>query len=174
MTIYLSSIKFSNSALLKRITAALSHRYTVVPLELKIELDAVFSKERGQYYSTQLIAHAIEHAHHLDGKLLILVEADLFIPVFTFVFGEAQLRGPVAVVSVCRLHEEFYTGRTNDELLFERTMKEILHELGHTFGLVHCKNWDCVMHASASVEEIDIKGRGFCEACEGKTVSLEA
>ncbi|MBX7150005.1 archaemetzincin [bacterium] len=168
MTIYLSPIKFSNVALLKRITEALSHRYSVVPLDVSLELDGVYSKDRGQYYSTQLIAHAIDHANHLDGKLLILVEVDLFIPVFTFVFGEAQLRGPVAIVSVCRLHEEFYTGRTNEELLFERSMKEILHELGHTFGLVHCKSWDCVMHASASVEEIDIKGGGFCEECERK------
>ncbi|NUM79943.1 archaemetzincin family Zn-dependent metalloprotease [bacterium] len=170
MTIHLCPIKFSNAALLERVTEALLHRYSVVPLELGIELDSVFSKERGQYYSTQIIADAVEHANPLDGKLLILVEVDLFIPVFTFIFGEAQLRGPVALVSVCRLHEEFYTGRTNDNLLFERTMKEILHELGHTFGLVHCKSWDCVMHASASVEEIDIKGGGFCEECEKRTL----
>jgi archaemetzincin len=66
---------------------------------------------------------------------------------------------------VCRLHEEFYSERTDEVLLKERTLKEILHELGHNFGLKHCINWDCVMHSSTSIEEVDIKGKSYCSEC---------
>ena len=68
-------------------------------------------------------------------------------------------------VSVFRLHEEFYSGVTNNELLYERTIKEIYHELGHNFGLIHCQDWDCVMHSSNSIEEVDLKGDTYCKKC---------
>ena len=35
----------------------------------------------------------------------------------------------------------------------------------HNFGLKHCLNWDCVMHASLSIEEVDIKGNQYCKTC---------
>ena len=66
---------------------------------------------------------------------------DLYVPVLTFVFGEAQLEGNCAVVSTARLHEEFYGMPASDDLLGERLLKEAVHELGHTFGLRHCADW---------------------------------
>jgi archaemetzincin len=85
--------------------------------------------------------------------------------VLTFLFGEAQLDGKHSVVSVCRLHEEFYSGTSDFNLLLDRTVKEVLHEIGHNFGLIHCLDWDCVMHSSNSVEEVDIKGSEYCKKC---------
>ncbi|MGE5399311.1 MAG: hypothetical protein ACM3S2_02845 [Ignavibacteriales bacterium] len=32
-------------------------------------------------------------------------------------------------------------------------------------GLIHCRSWDCVMHSSQGVEEIDIKGQFYCPDC---------
>jgi archaemetzincin len=49
-------------------------------------------------------------------------------------------------------------------------MKEILHELGHNFGLKHCHDWDCVMHSSTSIEEVDIKGDNYCKVCAGSVI----
>ena len=66
------------------------------------------------------------------------------------------------------LHEEFYSEMTDENLLNERTMKEMLHELGHNFGLMHCSDWDCVMHSSTGIEEVDIKGNYYCKICEIK------
>ena len=83
----------------------------------------------------------------------------------TFVFGEAQLNGKHSIVSICRFYEEFYSGKTNYNLLLKRVSKEVFHELGHNFGLKHCPNWDCVMHASLSIEEVDIKGDQYCKDC---------
>jgi archaemetzincin len=90
---------------------------------------------------------------------------DIFVPVLTFIFGEAQLNGKHSILSVCRLHEEFYSGISNEKLLLERTIKEALHELGHCYGLRHCVDWDCVMHSSPGIEEVDIKGNTFCRNC---------
>jgi archaemetzincin len=90
---------------------------------------------------------------------------DLFIPVLTFVFGQAQLDGPGAVVSTYRLRSEFYGLPGDEGMLVERAIKECVHELGHSFGLVHCQDYGCVMHASSSVDEVDIKGADFCRRC---------
>ena len=172
MSIYLVPVKFSNTALLSSVVEELFHKFKddVKAINIDLNIDESYSKERAQYFSTQIIAEAIKKTNGLNGKILILTEADLYIPVLTYVFGEAQLNGKHSIVSVCRLHEEFYSERTDENLLKERTMKEILHELGHNFGLKHCTDWDCVMHSSTSIEEVDIKGNYYCKKCEGKII----
>jgi len=99
-------------------------------------------------------------------KYLAVIDLDLFIPILTFVFGEAQLDGPMAIVSTFRLHPEFYGLPKNDSLVLQRLEKESIHELGHTFGLRHCPDYQCVMTASTDVEEIDLKGVEFCPDCQ--------
>ncbi|HEX2867074.1 MAG TPA: archaemetzincin family Zn-dependent metalloprotease [Ignavibacteriales bacterium] len=167
MNFYIAPVEFSNvsvlNSIIKNISAVFREKITLIRLPL--DTAAAFSKDRGQYFSTQLIADALKLTQPYDGKVLMLVEFDLYVPVFTYVFGEAQLNGKHSIVSLCRLHEEFYSGKTNDRLLLERTQKEILHELGHNLGLIHCRDWDCVMHSSQGVEEIDIKGQFYCTGC---------
>lgn len=160
-------LKFSNTTLLNSIVSELQNSFSsavrLLPIDLSIE-DA-FSKERSQYFSTQILSDISGMTTELPGKILSVTEVDLFVPVLTFVFGEAQLNGRLAIMSVCRLHEEFYSGISDDQLLFNRAMKEVLHELGHNFGLRHCVDWDCVMHSSQGIEEVDIKGSSFCRSC---------
>lgn len=166
--ISLAPISFSNTQVFKSIHLRLEqylHR-SVDRIELPLDPAAVYSADRKQYYSTKLIAQALPHITGIEGKIVLLAEFDLYIPVLTHVFGEAMLNGPLSIVSLCRLHEEFYTGDSNDELLLDRSMKEILHELGHNFGLYHCDDWNCVMHSSAGIEEVDIKGNDFCRTCK--------
>jgi archaemetzincin len=100
-------------------------------------------------------------------KRIGVVDVDLFIPVLTFVFGEAQLGGPAAVVSTHRLTNTFYGLPRDDDLMLRRLEKEIIHELGHTFGLYHCHQFECVMRSSTYVEEIDMKRAHPCPACAG-------
>jgi len=83
----------------------------------------------------------------------------------TYVFGEAELDGRAAVVSAFRLDNELYGMPPDPDLLFERLVKESLHELGHTFGLMHCHRTDCVMSSSTYVEHIDLKNDRFCDRC---------
>ena len=53
----------------------------------------------------------------------------------------------------------------NPQPLRERLEKEAVHDLGHTFGILHCRDPLCVMHSYTYAEEIDIKSKDFCKAC---------
>ena len=125
-----------------------------------------FDKLRGQYYSTAILERLAKSADKEQGSCLLgVTELDLFVPVLTYVFGEAQLAGQCAVVSWHRLRDEFYGLPANTEVLAERLMKEAVHELGHTCGLRHCSDWRCVMASTHAVERLDLKSAAFCAAC---------
>ena len=91
---------------------------------------------------------------------------DLFMPVLTFVFGEAVLRGNAAVISTYRLRPSFYGMPEDLPTMLIRAQREAIHEMGHALGLVHCPAYECTMHATRSVEEIDLATGGLCQACE--------
>ncbi|MBI2956758.1 MAG: archaemetzincin family Zn-dependent metalloprotease [Acidobacteria bacterium] len=131
------------------------------PLEADFALDPV----RGQYHSTAILRALAEVEGGEQTRLLGVTAHDLYIPVLTFVFGEAQLGGRCAVVSLHRLREEFYGLPPDAQRLQERLAKEAIHELAHTFGLRHCDDWRCVMASSHSVERLDLKGVEFCLGC---------
>lgn len=114
----------------------------------------------------QLSSHGGLTGRRPGASLLAVTERDLFVPVLTFVFGEAQVAGPAAVVSTYRLREEFYGLPANPVLESERLFREALHELGHTFGLRHCDDWRCIMSPAHSVERIDTRTHEFCRDCQ--------
>ena len=125
-----------------------------------------FDTYRNQFNSTTLVTALLERSALPDAKIIGITSVDLFVPVLTYVFGEAQLDGRAAVLSTFRLKEELYGLDPNPVLEHIRLLKEAIHELGHTFGLIHCHDPECVMHSSTSAEEIDVKGKDFCEECE--------
>jgi archaemetzincin len=145
-------------------------RTSVTPAQLN--LDRAFDASRGQYNSTVLLAQLLHAGGGKDEKRIAVVGIDLFIPVLTFVFGEAQLNGIAAVVSFHRLANPFYGMAPDDSLTWKRLEKEIVHELGHTFGLYHCHQFECVMRSSTYVEEIDLKRGSLCSDCQGKLVGM--
>lgn len=133
--------------------------------------DVAFDANRQQHDSTLLLEALLNGLPGDQSRVIGVTEFDLFVPVFTFVFGEAQLRGRVAVMSVCRLRNSFYGLPDDYDLLGSRAVKEAIHELGHTFGFVHCHNPACVMSASPGVEEVDLKQEDFCGACRRTLVT---
>ncbi len=124
-----------------------------------------FDPARGQFSSTRILRWSLAHHPEDALKVLSLTDADLFIPVLTFVFGEAQVGGTAAVVSTARLELGFYGLPPDPARLRARLEKECLHELGHTFGLVHCRRPGCLMTASLSVLDVDAKRGAFCPEC---------
>lgn len=128
-----------------------------------------FDDSRGQHNSTEILRELLD-VPLPDSKILGMTSVDLFVPVLTYVFGEAQLDGTVSVVSTYRLDNAIYGLEPDPVLFFERVLKESVHELGHTYGLYHCKNLDCAMHASTVVEDIDLKGAFLCGACRKQIV----
>ena len=124
-----------------------------------------YNRARGQYHSTEILKRMLQDPHMESWRILGVTDLDLYIPILTFVFGEAQLGAAAALVSTHRLRPEFYGMPQDPELLQERLLKEALHELGHTFGLRHCSDYLCVMSSSHSAERIDLKEAEFCPAC---------
>lgn len=131
---------------------------------VRIPLES-FSGYRGQYLSAELLKALLKNALYGRSKILGITEVDIFVPIFTYVFGEAQLNGPAAVISTFRLNPENSGNERDDGLLCRRILKEAVHELGHTFGLVHCTEPGCVMVFANNILEVDEKGHEFCHSC---------
>jgi archaemetzincin len=154
-----------SDALLAGVADVFPHPVRVIAAPF--DLAPCFVPGREQHHATLVLAALLRCRQDAVSKVLGIVPVDLFVPVLTYVFGQAQLDGPGAVVSTYRLRSEYYGLPGDEGLLVERTIKESIHELGHAFGLVHCPVYDCVMHASATVDEVDFKRSAFCVRCAG-------
>jgi archaemetzincin len=141
---------------------------TCVLVDVTLSLrEEIFDKKRKQYQSHAILSDVQGYAVKNTGlnRVLGVVDADIFVPELNFVFGEATCPGKAALISLCRLRPEFYGNAPNMELFLERTLKEAIHELGHTLGLRHCSRSSCVMHFSNSISDTDIKQSLFCDKC---------
>jgi archaemetzincin len=138
-----------------------------VPAEIlrPLDVDFAYHPERDQYHSSEILAQMHQLVRPNAWRLLGITAVDLYIPILTFVFGEAQIGGPCSLVSYNRLRQEFYGLPSDRDLLARRILTESVHELGHTLTLTHCPDYRCVMASSHAVEWIDIKENGFCPDC---------
>jgi archaemetzincin len=124
-----------------------------------------YQPSRGQFQSVELLKALAQAAPVDTARLLGVTEVDLAIPVLSFLFGQAQLDGAIALMSLCRLRQEFYGLPPDEELLRTRAVKEALHELGHTFGLTHCEQAECVMSLATHIGLVDRKSDRYCARC---------
>ena len=127
------------------------------------DLEKYNHEGRKQYDAAGIISGFEEN--NISGRTILITSVDLYIPIFTFIFGLAKLNGETGIVSSHRLLNEFYGLPPDQELLKERLIKEIIHELGHLLDLRHCSNYKCVMASSHTVDDIDIKGKNYCGRC---------
>ena len=170
MHIYILPINFSEKNLLDSLSDALKDAFKL-PVSI---LNQYFSLEggrdpvRNQYNSTWILSQILKIAPDESCKVLGVTSVDLYIQVLTYVFGEAQLVGKAAVVSAYRLRNELYGLPKNPQRLKERLVKEAIHELGHTFGIIHCREPECIMYSTTYAEEIDFKSKNFCKACSSR------
>jgi archaemetzincin len=162
--------------LLEELGPALARRFRM-PCELlpdALDPEFAFHAERQQYHSSEMLARMQSLVGRETWRLLAITERDLYIPILTFVFGEAQMGGPCAVVSSHRLTQEFYGLQSDRDLLRERLLKESVHEIGHTLQLTHCDDYRCVMASSHAVEWIDLKDNSLCPHCFSRALNLVA
>lgn len=135
----------------------------VVPLLSSI--DFAFDPVRNQYHSTPILEQLSSRAPATGLKVLGMVERDLFIPILTHVYGEAQLGGKACLISTFRLAEGLFQ-YSRGSLYQRRIVKEALHELGHTFNLRHCRDHSCIMHYCHSIGDVDRKADQLCRYCQ--------
>lgn len=155
---------------LKDICDSVSHEFNanVIHKEGHIDLSDYYDPTRSQYDANGLIKYI--DSIGFDNKIITigLFNIDLFIPILTYIFGQAYLGGNSAIASCYRLNNVYYGLKENKQIMIERFIKEIIHELGHNFGLLHCQNPDCVMRSSTYVEDIDQKSHNLCHSCHLK------
>lgn len=109
-----------------------------------------YNKIRKQY-------NAILLAAFIKPYSIWLVDKDIYVPDMNFVFGIAMNKK--VIVSFYRIPYEIIS-------------KEIIHELGHVFGLSHCRN-ECVMQFSNSLNEAIKKPIEFCNECKRKIKEMK-
>jgi archaemetzincin len=143
---------------LRILVARIGQIYYYVELLKPIkQIESAYNGNRNQYLSDEFLSRVKQ----LPGDhILGVTNVDLYTPELNFVFGQAQLPGKAAVISLARLRDDKH------ELYYDRMIKEAVHEIGHTLGLRHCPDVFCVMHFSNSLKETDIKGDYYCQKCE--------
>jgi archaemetzincin len=134
-------------------------------LPVRLDPEFAFHGERQQYHSSEILQRMQSFLAADSWRLLGVAAVDLYIPVLTFVFGEAQMSGSCAVLSAHRLRQEFYGLPPDRELYLQRLIKEAVHEVGHTLNLTHCEDYRCAMASSHAVEWIDLKESALCGNC---------
>jgi archaemetzincin len=152
---------------LKDIAEAVYHEFLcfVNIKEGHLDLSEFYDPGRRQYNGTKLLKE-VDSVYSSDShKTMGLFSVDLFIPILTYIFGQAFLNGRSGIASHYRLSNERYGIASDKKFVSDRFKKEVIHELGHTFGLVHCHISTCVMRASTYVEDIDQKSANLCISC---------
>ena len=166
--IYIVPFNKIDVGILKRLAIQIEKRFgykVKITRELNIPTSS-YNPKRNQYLSPVFLSELKRKIPGDAVKVLGIADVDLYVPHLNFVFGQAELGGKTALISITRLRQEYY-GLRPDKNLFElRILKEAVHELGHCFGLNHCPNSRCVMHFSNSLQDTDYKSHEFCNNCK--------
>ncbi len=167
--LYIIPIELRDEAILDPLSRVLSNTFDLETevYEKEISVKKAYDAHRNQYYSSVILAQIIENPPADAFRMLGVIGLDIFIPILTYLFGEAQFKGFGALISTYRLRNEFYQKSPDIHLFQERVLKEAVHELGHTYGLIHCNYPNCVMQSSTYIEDVDEKSVTFCESCAG-------
>ena len=156
--------------LLRDLAPAMANSFRI-PTEIlaeRMDPEFAYHGERQQYHSSEILRAMQSHVKPDSWRILGIAAVDLYIPILTFVFGEAQIGGPCGLVSLHRLRQEFYGLPDDSELLQQRLLKEAIHEIGHTLDLTHCDDYQCAMAPSHAVEWIDLKESVLCSTCQAR------
>lgn len=173
-SITLISFGFFEKEILEKTAEAVNQEFycPVIIKDGHLDLSEYYDAARRQYNGNALLKFIDNMTVPDSLKTLGLFNVDLFIPILTFIFGQAFLGGRTGIASLYRLSNVRYGMHSDKQLLLDRFKKEVIHELGHTFGLIHCQNPTCVMRSSTYVEDIDQKNQHLCHVCRNELASL--
>ena len=165
-SIIISPIRVYDPELLREIrnTIHKAFGYPVIISSIIEDISFAYYPGRNQYNSSVILEKLAQSAPPEALKVIAVTRVDLFIPILTYVYGEAQLGGRACIVSTHRLADDSSI-MLEEEKAWERVSKEAVHELGHTFNIRHCKDPMCIMHFCRSIRDVDRKSDRMCRYC---------
>ena len=166
--ISLIPINTIDATFVQRLALCLEERFLyscTVERRLRVPRTALNSVRKQMFLNT-LVAKVASATAPVDGLRLAITDFDLYKISHQFVFGDASEEHRVAIVSLHRLRGDFYGEDADENQLFQRALKESVHDLGHALGLKHCFNARCAMYFSNSIYDTDNKLSHFCDTCE--------
>ena len=176
--IYLHKIGKLDQSILINLKSQIERELNEFNIRVKINKDEItltdseYNKSKEQFNASKVLKKIQRNARSKDNfRILGILDRDIYSKKYNFVFGLANMKSGVALISLTRLREDYYKKtsviyRKNETKkdIEDRIFKEAIHELGHTFGLKHCYNL-CVMRSSNSLKETDEKSSKFCNSC---------
>jgi archaemetzincin len=165
--IILISFGYFEKGVLEMISGDIEREFSM-PVKIRegfLDLSEFFDPYRKQYDGNRLLKEIESKFAAETAKTVGLFSVDLYIPILTYIFGQAFLNGRSGIASIYRLSNERYGIKGDKNVFIDRIRKEVIHELGHMFGLIHCTNPVCVMRSSTYVEDIDQKEHSLCQRC---------
>ena len=152
-----------------RVIAAHIHAYFQIQADVLEAMPlptGAFNAERVQYDAAKILSHLENKSFEGYEKIIAVLGRDLFVPVFSYVMGEARQDGRCALISLFRLEDDLPTGKPVPPQLIERCAKAALHEIGHLFNLIHCSDPLCLMHLAGDARELDRRSFNLCRYCK--------
>jgi len=166
-TITISPVGEFSSELIEAVAGEITRVFGFATDTESVLQDLAFAldKNRNQYHSTLILEQLAANRPARAIRVIAIAQVDLFIPILTHVYGEAQLGGTACIVSTYRLNEG-RSGANISQKFSDRIVKEVIHELGHTFKLRHCPEHTCIMHYCRNEEDVDRKSDQLCRYCK--------
>ena len=167
-TVYFSFIgceELDKTAVLNEIKEILNIR--IKQIETLKDVEFAYNKKRNQYLSSKILFSAKKFVPQDADVLVLIIDKDLYEEGYNYIFGQSG--GNVCIVSINRFKPCTKIDTLQEQtLLKERTVKTIVHEIGHSLGLPHCSNPNCVMFFSNWLGDTDRKSKFFCKKCRKK------
>ncbi len=127
--------------------------------------EEAFNVIRSQHYARVVLSKLERAKANQREKVIAICEDDLYLPDENYVIGYGDHLPGVAVVSLFRIRQEFYGLPEDESKIYERLIKESVHQLSYVFKVGQCRNSRCVHYETSSMMEIDQKAKKLCDIC---------
>src|SRR5215475_9233273 len=130
MQIILQPVLFQLSKdLLSRLEKILSYEFNASAIltasPIKVISEQLFNKQRKQWKSNDILQCLSDiYKPSKSTKILAICDLDAYSGNLNFVFGEAYVNGSISAVYLPRLRQEFYGSKPDENLFYQRTVKE--------------------------------------------------